>query len=155
LKRSYFGVVLGEAMPELLLPGDEERCVEAIQSIAEALEVQLTRGDFDGPSLSGACASALFFEYLHQSRLFPQYDGAAGACVNWALDWIEAHETGVGLYRGVAGVVWTLSHLRRIGATCSQSVDIDGLGETLVVFLLDGDALRDVDLLTGFVGFSA
>jgi len=132
----------------------------SIHEIAAGLESVLenakandptSQSAFADPYLGSGCAGiAVFFAYLHATRVRPGAGEVASRYLELACDAALRNPMVVSLYQGFTGIGWAVQHVARIlGEPPDDLSEIDGAVEQLA-----GQALRPAvyDLIGGLVG---
>jgi lantibiotic modifying enzyme len=132
-----------------LLTGKEQAAALAVVStIAKALNAHAVAAGYHHDL-------ALFFAYLHLAVEYGQADGSDRArarhLLEQAIDQIAMAPMGVGLYGGLAGVGWSLTHVSRLlGEDAEESNTV--IDEVLQEAVAQSPWPGDYDLIGGLVG---
>lgn len=94
--------------------------------------------------------ATLFFGYLARYSSEDAYFRTTRDCIERSADAVGQLRLPVGLYGGVAGLVWPLAHLERQGIMVSQ-IDLDDVDELLIEAVPES-ITPAYDLISGVVG---
>lgn len=145
-----------------LLTGEAAaQALEVVREIAQELRRRAASDEASAPlamgrplfSLVGGWAGqSLFFAYLDRALPGEGYDETASDFLDRALDELGSTNAHPGLYSGLAGVGWTVEHLR--GMVVDEEDDpAEEIAELIARLLSASPWPLDYDLISGLVSF--
>jgi hypothetical protein len=131
----------------------KDRALESVQAIVNDL-ARLSLAPAGDPSLaSGTAGLALLYGYLAQAQGAPDHAATAVRLLEQATAALADKPVWASLHGGLAGVGWTLAHLRVRLRGLDGEDDLAAIDEVLLDHLGQSPWRDDYDLISGLVGF--
>ncbi len=104
----------------------------------------------DASAITGVSGATLFLTHLSQLTGRAEHRNALLECATRSKEIVASLPMGSALYGGIAGMVWPLAHLDRLGLD-DQATDLGDIDDLLIASL-EADAISKYDLISGAVG---
>lgn len=147
-RRAWYPILDGR------LAGPAADALTAIRSgLAAWLGQPGAAGRADDATLAGGTAgAALFFDYLARAGGDQADRQFASRLLREAADRLTTGTSGLGLHEGLAGVIWTATHLRGTELDLATEVSLARIDATMLAYLSRSPWHDQFDLISGLVG---